>query len=435
MTNKLGKYEIIRELGSGGTGTVYLGNDPFAQRQVAIKVFHPQTTKSAGSASIYRKLFLTEASLVGRLSHPHIVAIYDAVADDESTYIVMEFVEGPTLAVFCEPDRLLPLERIVEVIYKCCRALDYAFRNGVIHRDVKPANILVAPVTDIKVSDFGSALVARTRQNTQDSGVGSAPYMSPEQVKEHPVTHQTDIYSLGVVMYKLLTGRMPFEAPNNHSLIHLILNANALPPSTHRPEIPAAIDAIVLRALERDLQRRYATWGEMEQDLVSVFGAIDTSFSTISETEKFDRLRGLAFFRNFTDVQLWEVLRITRWRRFVGGTVILREGETGDAFFILASGEVKVTKQGRLLTLLKSGGCFGEMAYLAKGRQFKRTADVAAVGDDVITIEINSEMLERASDEVRHRFNGAFLEILVDRLAMANMRLSGLLAERNVTIY
>jgi serine/threonine protein kinase len=433
--DRLGKYEIIRELGSGATSTVYLGHDPFAGRPVAIKVFQPEIMKDAASAKIYRKLFLTEASLVGRLFHPHIVSIYDAVADESETYIVMEYVEGTTLESHCEVDHLLPLERMVEVAYKCCKALDYAYRKGIIHRDIKPANILVARETDIKISDFGSALVTQTQQTTQVSAVGSPAYMSPQQIKEQTLSHQTDIYSLGVVMYKMLTGRLPFEASNNYSLIYQILNVDPRPPSAYRPEMPAALDAIVLRMLQKELPARYQTWDQVAQDLVDVFGSIDASFSTISDTEKFDTVRGLRFFGNFSDVQLWEVLHITRWRRFDAGAVILREGDTGESFFILAQGEVKVAKSGRLLTLLKAGECFGEMAYLAKGRQFKRTADVVAVGDDVITIEVNSEMLERASDEMRHQFNGAFLEILVDRLAMANMRLSALLAERHVTIF
>lgn len=433
--DKLGKYEIVRELGRGATSRVYLGHDPFAGRRVAIKVFQPDVMKDAASARLFRKLFLTEASLVGRLSHPHIAAIYDAVADESDIYIVMEYVEGTTLEACCEVDRLLPLERMVEVAYKCCKALDYAWRSGIIHRDIKPANILVANETDIKITDFGSALVTQTQQTTQVSAVGSPAYMSPQQIKEQSLTHQTDIYSLGVVIYKMLTGRLPFEASNNYSLIYQILNVVPRPPSEYRPEIPAALDAIVLRMLEKELEARCQTWDEVAQELVQVFGSIDASLSVISDTEKFDTVRGLNFFKGFSDVELWEVLHITRWRRFEAGTVIVREGETGDSFFILAGGEAKVTKGGRLLTLLKAGECFGEMAYLARRRQFKRTADVVAVGDDVITIEVNSEMLARASDDLRHQFSSAFLEILVDRLAMANMRLSVLLAERHVTIY
>ncbi|HSD60984.1 MAG TPA: serine/threonine-protein kinase [Burkholderiales bacterium] len=433
--DKLGKYQIIRELGRGATATVYLGLDPFAQRQVAIKVFHPDALKDAASAKIHRKLFLNEASLVGRLSHPHVVAIYDAVADDEHTYIVMEYVEGTTLDACCDVDRLLPLERVVELAYKCCKALDYACRNGVIHRDIKPANILLSGESEIKISDFGAALVLQAHQITQVSAVGSPAYMSPQQILDEPLTHQTDIYSLGVVIYKLLAGRLPFEAGSNDSLIYQILNMEPLPPSAYRPEVPRALDAIVLKAMRRDLESRYPLWQEMAQDLVDVFGSLEATFSTISDTEKFDTLRGLAFFRNFTDVQLWDVLRVTRWHRFDPGTVILREGDTGDSFFILAHGEVKVTKQERLLTTLKSGECFGEMAYLAQERHFRRSADVVAIGDDVIAIEVNAGMLARASEQVRHQFNGAFLEILVDRLAMANLRLSHLLAEHNVTIY
>ncbi len=432
---KLGKYEIVRKLGSGATSTVYLCADPFTTRRVAVKLFHPEALRDESSARIHRKLFLTEASLVGRLSHPHIVTIYDAVADEDNTYIVMEYVEGGTLEKVSEVDRLLPLPQIVEIGFKCCKALDYAFRHGVIHRDIKPANILMAGETDIKISDFGAAVVTQAQQTTMVAHVGSPAFMSPQQIKEHPLTHQTDIYSLGVVLYKLLSGRLPFETTSNYNLIYQILNVEPPPPSDFRPEIPASLDRIVRRAMQKDLDQRYKYWEEMASDLVGVFGTIEWSGAMLSESEKFDILRRLKFFRDFSDVQLWQVLRLTAWRRFPKDSTILREDESGDAFFIIARGRVQVTKQQRLLTVLNVGDSFGEMSYLAKEQQFTRTASVAAAEDDVIAIEINGEMLAGAEEAIRQQFNSAFLGILVNRLAAANLRLSGLLAERNVTIY
>jgi len=432
---KLGKYEIVRKLGSGATSTVYLCADPFTTRRVAVKLFHPEALRDESSARIHRKLFLTEASLVGRLSHPHIVTIYDAVADEDNTYIVMEYVEGGTLEKVSEVDRLLPLPQIVEIGFKCCKALDYAFRHGVIHRDIKPANILMAGETDIKISDFGAAVVTQAQQTTMVAHVGSPAFMSPQQIKEHPLTHQTDIYSLGVVLYKLLSGRLPFETTSNYNLIYQILNVEPPPPSDFRPEIPASLDRIVRRAMQKDLDQRYKYWEEMAGDLVGVFGTIEWSGAMLSESEKFDILRRLKFFRDFSDVQLWQVLRLTAWRRFPKDSAILREDESGDAFFIIARGRVQVTKQQRLLTVLNVGDSFGEMSYLAKEQQFRRTASVAAAEDDVIAIEINGEMLAGTEEAIRQQFNSAFLGILVNRLAAANLRLSGLLAERNVTIY
>jgi len=432
---KLGKYEILRKLGSGATSSVFLCADPFSGRRMAVKLFHPEALRDAVSARIHRKLFLTEASLVGKLSHPHIVAIYDAVADDENTYIVMEYVEGGTLDKVCDVDRLLPLQQIVEIAYKCCKALDYACRHGVIHRDIKPANILMAGKTDIKISDFGGAVVRQPQQTTMVAHVGSPAFMSPQQIREHPLTHQTDIYSLGVVLYKLLCGRLPFETTSNYNLVYQIMNVQPPPPSDFRPEIPPSLNRIVEKAMQKELEQRYQHWEEMAQDLVGVFGTIEWSGAMLSESEKFDILRRLEFFRDFSDIHLWDVLRLTGWRRFPKDSTILREGAPGDAFFVIARGQVRVMKQERLLTTLKVGDCFGEMAYLARKEHFRRTASVVAGDDDVITIEINGDTLAGADEPIRQQFNSAFLGILVKRLALANMRLSGLLAERNVTIY
>ncbi|MDP1537615.1 MAG: serine/threonine-protein kinase [Burkholderiales bacterium] len=432
-TRRIGKYEIIKELGRGATSVVYKAYDPFQDREVAVKAVFPEVLGDEEHGQRYRKLFVTEASLAGKLSHPHIVAIYDAVADEEASYIVMEYVDGTTLEKYARVDHLLPLSRVLEIIYKCARALDYAAREGVIHRDIKPANILLAGDTDIKVSDFGAALNAAS-DSTQITGIGSPAYMSPEQVREQPLTYQTDIFSLGVVFYQLLTGRLPFMGTNNYSIIYQIINADPAPPSRFRSEVPPQIDAIVLRMLQKNTADRYQTWGDLAGDLVDVLGGSRAKIrSGMPEAEKFDTLRKLEFFRNFSDVELWEVLRLAKWHRLPLDSVLIQEGDIGSSFFILASGEVQVRKQDRLLNVLKVGECFGEMAYLGK-QKFQRSASVVAAAD-IVVIEIRAETLPQASELCRHHFNGAFLELLVDRLGAANLRLSQLLADKNVSIY
>ncbi len=187
-------------------------------------------------------------------------------------------------------------------------------------------------------------------ETTQVSGVGSPAYMSPEQVREQTLNVQTDIFSLGVVMYQLLTGHLPFKANNNFGMVYQILNATPLPPSTIRAEVPAVVDRIALKALEKDLARRYASWGEFSADLASAFDDLQSIHEPVPETEKFNTLRSLAFFEGFGDVDLWQVVRISRWERFAAGTTVIREGDAGRSFFILASGDVRVTKNGRVLT-------------------------------------------------------------------------------------
>lgn len=431
--DKIGKYQVVRRIGSGATSAVYLAVDPFTQREVAIKLIYPEALKDKARGRLYRKLFLTEASLAGKLKHPHIAEIIDAVVEEEQCYIVMEYVPGSTLERFCEVDSLLPLPDVIEIIYKCCKALEYAQRHGVIHRDIKPANILLPGGTDIKISDFGAAITAEMIHTTQISAVGSPAYMSPQQIKEHPLTHQTDIYSLGVVMYKALTGRLPFSASTNVSMIYQILNAEPPRPSSVRPEIPPALDAIVMKAMAKDLEARYQRWEDFARDLVNVREQVKSSAQGISDTEKFDALRALRFFEQFTDVELWEVVRVTSWHRYSQGTTLVREGDIGSSFYVLISGEVSVTVDGKLLNVLKRGDCFGEMAYLAK-RSVPRSATVATL-TDVTVVEINADTLRNASEACCQKFNSAFLGILVERLAMANVRLSRLLAERQITLF
>ena len=429
---KIGKYEVIRELGKGATSAVYQAYDPFQNRQVAIKVVFPEALGHREHGKRYRKLFITEASLAGKLSHPHIVGIYDAVADDEASYIVMEYVDGTTLEQYARHDTLLPVQRIVEITYKCARALEYASNQGVIHRDIKPANILIAGGSDIKISDFGAALT-QSADTTQVSGIGSPAYMSPEQVKEQHLTHQTDMFSLGVVMYQMLTGQSPFRGANNYNIIYQIINVDPPPPIAVRPDIPPRIDAIVMRALQKDTERRYQTWDEFARDLATALGNEEKRDYGFPESEKFDTLRRLEFFRHFTDVELWEVLRLANWQKHVPETVLIQENDIGSSFFILVSGEVKVVKQERLLNVLKAGECFGEMAYLGK-QKFQRSASIVALSE-IAVIEIRAETLSKASDLCRHHFHGAFLELLVDRLSTANVRLSQLLADRNISVF
>ena len=425
--DKIGKYDLIRVIGQGATATVYLGNDPFAQRDVAIKVAFPEILKSPERGKLYTHLFLNEASLVGKLAHPHIVQIYDAVVAEDLCYIVMEYVRGGTLEACCSPTTLLPIERVVEIIFKCTRALDFANRIGITHRDIKPANILYSgddPATgDIKISDFGAAIVDAP-ERTQVSGIGSPAYMSPQQVRELALDHQTDIYSLGVVMYQLLTGHLPFQASSNYNIIYQIINSEPTPPSALRREIPLVLDAIVARAMAKDTKARYATWEDFAHDLAQAFRQkqLNTPPRDFSESEKFDTLRELPFFADFTDVEIWEVLRFSHWSTIPPGVAVMRDGDHGDFFCFLAEGELKVIKGSRILNLLTTGDCFGEMAVISKGTQ-TRGADIIALTESKV-ITVKGDALRKASDACRMHFYQSFLEVLAGRLALANARLA-----------
>lgn len=425
--DKIGKYELVREIGRGATATVYLGNDPFAQREVAIKVAFPEILKNPERGKLYTYLFLNEASLVGKLAHPHIVQIFDAVVAEGLCYIVMEYVEGGTLEDYCTPGKLLPIERVVEIIFKCTRALDFANRIGITHRDIKPANILFAGTNpnsgEIKISDFGAALID-SPDRTQVTGIGSPAYMSPQQVQELPLDHQTDIYSLGVVMYQLLTGQLPFQASTSYNIVFQIINTEPTPPSALRKKIPAVLDTIVARAMSKRTEDRYQTWEQFAHDLAQAFRnkQLKAPKQEFSESEKFNTLRELPFFADFSDIELWEVLRFSSWRSVLPEEAVIREGTSGDYFCFVAEGELKVTKNGRILNLLTSGECFGEMAVISKNSQ-TRSADVVALTASKI-VTVKGEALQHASEACRMHFYQAFLEVLSSRLLLANTRLT-----------
>ena len=425
MLRKLGKYELIRTLGEGASSTVYLGHDPFARRDVAVKVATPEVLGDPRKGKLYSHLFLNEASLVGKLNHPHIVQIYDAVVAEKLCYIVMEYVAGGTLDKHAHPGQLLPVERVVELIFKCTRALEYAHRLGLTHRDIKPANILLSGESDIKISDFGAAIATGAHDRTQVSAIGSPAYMSPEQVHELPLDHRTDIYSLGVVMFQLLTGRLPFEADNPFNLVYQIIHDEAPLPSSLRPGLPAVLDTIVGKAMTRDRDRRYQTWEAFAHDLALAVRnrQLETSREEFVDTEKFDILRALPFFADFSDVEIWEVVRFSDWQRLPSGRTIMRDGEPGDFFGFLADGRLKVSKGGKTLNVLKEGECFGEMAVISKQDRL-RGADVSSIGPASI-VTVRGEALEQASEACRMHFYQAFVQVLAGRLALANRRLAG----------
>jgi serine/threonine protein kinase len=420
--DSIDKYEIAGVLGSGATSTVYLAYDAFTERKVAIKVFNTAVLSDSEHGHKYRRLIANEASLAGRLNHPHIVAIHDAALSHDKCYIVMEYVEGETLEKYGQPESLLPVEKVVEIIFKCALALDFASRNGVIHRDIKPANIMLCKNGDVKIADFGAAALIRSDQ-TELVGVGSPAYMSPEQIQLHSLTQQTDIYSLGVVMYRLLTGRMPFEAESSYALSFKIINTEPPGIRSLRPALPPRLEKIVATAMSKKLEDRYSRWRDFARD-ISNFAALELPRETVSETEKFNTMRGLEFFREFSDVELWEVLRISVWGRVPTGTPLVREGEDGNFFFILTDGTAKVTRQGKTLGVQGAGHCFGEMCYIRQGST-PRTATVTATAP-VTLLKIKPDSLRNASENCQARFNQAFLHTLVDRLTQANIQLASM---------
>jgi serine/threonine protein kinase len=421
----VGKYQLLKELGRGASAKVYLAEDPFAKRKVAIKVSFPEALKTSEDGAFYRSMFLNEASLAGKLNHPHIVQIYDAVVEDKYSYIVMEYVEGGTLEKFCSLENLLEPREIAEIIFKCVRALGFAQGLGLTHRDLKPGNILHKEGSEIKIADFGAS-INKISDRTVITNVGSPAYMAPELVTgTAQASHLTDIYALGVVMYYLLTGKLPFSGGNTMSVIYQIVNTDPTRPGKHREGLSKELDAIVMKAIAKDPAKRFATWDEFGAALAEIWKAEHKAEEKRdeSDTERFSVMRTLPFFRQFPENELWEVLRLTKWAKFKSETALIKEGDHGDSFYVLAGGYVRVTIGKKTLSVLTAGDCFGEMSYLAHQDAPHRSATVTT-NSDVIVMKIRAEDLRSASLSCRRLFDERFLDTLVDRLEKANQQLS-----------
>ena len=403
-------------------GKVYLAHDPFIDRQVAIKTALSTSNSIMGIEEIQQRFF-NEARATGKLMHPHIVTLYDTLIEGDTYYLIMEYVEGVTLKQYCQERTLLPLEEAVNFIFQCAKALDYAHKNGIIHRDIKPKNILISKNVGVKISDFGIAVVEEL-SNSDHSGsgsfTGSVFYTPPELLKGNPLTPQSDLFSLGVVMYEILAGTKPFWGDTEVSIFYQILNKNPEPLRKHRRDIPESLEHVVSRMLEKEPARRYQSGSEIAAELSESYDKIRYTGERIDFQERINALKKLNFFKDFTQTEINEVLKVTQWLQCEADAVIITEGKIDDCFYIIVLGEVAVIKGNKNLALLKQGDCFGEMAILGKTT---RTADIKALSKTAL-MKINASILEETSLNTQNRFFKVFSKTLIQRLAHANQLLS-----------
>jgi hypothetical protein len=332
----------------------------------------------------------------------------------------MEIVSGGDLAQFVKQGSLLPVEDVLQIGFKCCGALEYAFAQGIVHRDIKPANIMIVQGTDVKIADFGAAFL-RKSQVVQTAAMGSPFYMSPEQIEGKVLTHHSDMYSLGVVLYELLTGKRPFVADTLEELVRKILNETPVPPSSLRKGLPRDIDLAMLKLLGKKTEHRYATWGELAVDL-SRLGALVLPPGAIPDSEKFVALKRVPMLAGLSDAEIWELARAGKWSHLARAQNIVREGESGESFFFVSKGEVKIVRQNRLLNMVNAGEFFGEMAYIWGG-ELPRHANADAM-TDLLIAEFGPAALALMSLGAQLQLVKALTRNVVDRLALANARLA-----------
>ncbi len=356
---RIGKYYVVHEVGRGSTGTVYLSHDPYYGRDVAIKFYHATNSDDAESRNA-RRMFLGEAHMVGKLQHPNIVPIYDAGEEDGRRYVVTEHIHGArTLSAYTRPAALLPIDQVVGIVYKCAKALHYAHSRGVVHRDVKPSNILLTHDGDVRIVDFGIALVSDSDVSRLEGVAGSPAYMSPEQVQGHDLDWRSDLYSLGAVMYEMLCGHRPFRAGALGKLLRQVVQALPEPLRDVRPEVPEELATIVHRALEKDPARRYRSGAEFAADLTRVHQKLRAAQPGIDDDERFAVLRRLRFFHDFTHAEIHEVMKSASWIDCQHGESVLRPGDADDRFYVVVSGCARVGPGWRMF---RRGGVCGGFA-------------------------------------------------------------------------
>ncbi len=303
---------------------------------------------------------------------------------------------------------------MVKIIYNAAKALDYAHRQGVIHRDIKPSNILYTPDKEIRITDFSIAMINRQDINTtQFHGfVGSPLYMSPEQINEWPISSNTDLFSLGVVMYEMLSGRNPFKAETLIAINQNITQDEPTPITEYRSDLPDGLSYMLKRMLMKKPGKRYQSGLDLAADLALMFDELESVDREDALRKKFNMLKKTHFYKGFSDADLWELARAGSWLSYSAGTTIIKEGEVDNSFYVLLSGAVTIEKDGRHIGVLRQGDCFGEMGYLS---QIERTATVKAK-NDVTLIKVNAITLDKAEEGTQLRFLKTVVKTVISRL-------------------
>jgi len=426
---KIGNYEIMGVLGRGQSATIYLGRELFPAREVAIKMYDP--TQFGDDPKLFRSLFLKETLLAKKLTHPGITQIYDAAADDKSAYIVMEYMQEGSLDRYCTPEGLLKPERVAHILERICDALSYAHAHGIIHRDLKPANILMGADGEAKVADFGVAFTNLAFDSTRNMRVGSPAYMAPEQLEGKPATLKSDVYAVGIMMYKMLVGALPFPAESPAALATRIMLGNLPPPSAARPGLPAVFDAIFRRATARDANLRYNTYEEFASDLRTI---TEPELQSVTQAERVAALlKPLPFFRGFDEATLMEAASMARLFNVRAGSQLVGEEDAGYSFFVLVRGQMRMTRRGTLLAIRGAGESIAEISFLRRSGA-RRFTTATAVTDCTI-VEFDPDVLWLASPECTRQFHLAFLQSMADRLVAAEGALAEMLGGKSVTLF
>ncbi|MDH5477309.1 MAG: serine/threonine protein kinase, partial [Nitrospinota bacterium] len=282
----LGRYEIVSELGRGGMGIVLKARDPRIDRLVALKIIKFDDFVDPRKKKEMLERFLVEARAAGKLTHPNIVTVYDVGEEEEQNYIAMEFIEGVDLADIMHQEKKLGFDRATRLILQVAEGLELAHENHIVHRDIKPANILVMKGDKVKITDFGLARLQDTASLTQTGqAVGSPQYMSPEQVNGEEIDGRSDIFSLGVMYYELVTGSSPFASKTLTSILLKIIKDDPPPPSTIKSDLPPAVDMVISKMMAKSTGDRYRVISDLVEDLYALLEDPD-NFQMVPDSDQ-----------------------------------------------------------------------------------------------------------------------------------------------------
>jgi serine/threonine-protein kinase len=284
--DKLGRYQIVRELSEGAMGTVFEAVDPLIERTVAIKTIKLDFSKD--ELASFEQRFLREAKSAGRLNHPNIVTIYDVGESDNVAYLAMEYLEGQTLREVLDSGVALPVGRAAWIAAQIAEALSYADEHGVVHRDVKPANIILTRRGAVKLTDFGIAVLPMGSRTQSGTVMGSPKYMSPEQALGHKVDTRSDIFSLGIVLYEMLTGMAPFDGDNLNAILYRVINEEPATPRSFNSRVPSGLERIVMKMLEKRPERRYQNARQLARELQAYQTSPVTGAAATAANDKVD---------------------------------------------------------------------------------------------------------------------------------------------------
>ncbi|MBI4964203.1 MAG: protein kinase [Desulfomonile tiedjei] len=425
-STSMGRYQILGTLGRGNMGEVFRARDPMIGRLVALKTRRFDLVYEEKDLKFIVDKFFEEARIAGNLIHPHIVTVYDVGREGDYCFIAMELLEGESLTNFNKPERLLPPAKVAELIKRVCLALDFAHSHDVIHRDVKPANLMFTRDRRIKITDFGIAMVTSTSRSGELQVMGTPSYMSPEQTKGLDLTPQTDFFSLGVVFFELLTGRRPFGGRTLYELMDNIRYTAAPSVLTFNPALTPGLDHVFQRALDKEPELRYKSGKEFAEAIDGALKGKSVPVRDLKASKKVDLIRPIEFFRTFSRREIEQIIRFGTFIRYEGSQVILKEGDVDTTFYILLSGLVRVIKNNRKITDLHRGACFGEMGALTNTA---RTAHVLA-RVPCIVLKLDLKVLERESPDLKIKIYQVFIETLIKRLEQTTRRLT---SEHDVT--